>query len=436
MRKSALLGSAALIAALSASSGAWAQCSDNFGVNGGGLVSVSNNGIGAAGQFSPLGSSMNAFISTMNTMNTAFLTTTSAFVSAPGNPRPNQLGGGVWGRDVFGSNEASSTSTATLDLTNVRPTSPGAIGGPGTVVTGAQNCRSSIEQKYGGYQVGADWSILNHGGTGANWHGGITAGAMQLRTRDVTPSAPSTFSLLNIPGTSPAGDLFNTSEVTFVGIYSAYTRGGFFADGLLRFDFYQNSLSEFMSGLSDKGVDARSVSLTYNTGYHMPLHSGWFVEPSAGFVWSNLSINSLSVPGSPAGSGFIVQRGTVSFSDIESELGRASFTVGRTFTHAGVTWQPYFTASVFHEFNGDASATSLIAGSGNPNLDNATLTARSSGGVGTYGQYALGTAAVLGNSGWLSYVRADYRNGDRIEGWGVSAGLRYQFNPVRSEPLK
>jgi autotransporter-like protein len=434
MRKNAFLGSAALIAALSASSGAWAQCSDNFNV-----VASSAATFGPASSFSPFGSSLNAFISTMNTMNTAFLTTTSAFVSAPSNPRPNQLGGGVWGREVFGSNETSSTSTATLDISNVHPTpaqiANGAVGA-GFNVTGAQNCRATVDQRYGGYQVGADWSILNHGGTGANWHWGVTGGAMQLRTRDVTPSAPSTFSTFNIPTISPAGDLFNTSEVTFVGIYSAYTKGGFFADSLLRFDFYQNTLSEAMSGLTDRGLEARSVSVTYNTGYHMPLHSGWFVEPSGGFVWSNLSINTISVPGTLASGAGTVARGTVSFSDIESELGRASFTVGNTFTHAGVTWQPYFTASVFHEFNGNATATSLISGNGAPGIDGSVLTARSSGGVGTYGQYALGTAAVLGNSGWLGYVRGDYRNGDRIEGWGLSAGLRYQFNPVRSEPLK
>src|SRR5262249_43563586 len=49
---------------------------------------------------------------------------------------------------------------------------------------------------------------------------------------------------------------------------------------------------------------------------------------------------------------------------------------------------------------------------------------------------ALGSAAVLGNSGWLGYARADYRIGDHIEGWGVGAGLRYQFSPEPRGSIK
>ncbi len=37
--------------------------------------------------------------------------------------------------------------------------------------------------------------------------------------------------------------------------------------------------------------------------------------------------------------------------------------------------------------------------------------------------------AILPNTGWLSYVRADYRTGDRIDGWTMNGGIRYQLNP-------
>ena len=33
------------------------------------------------------------------------------------------------------------------------------------------------------------------------------------------------------------------------------------------------------------------------------------------------------------------------------------------------------------------------------------------------------------NTGWLGFVRVDYRNGNNIEGWTGNAGLRYQFTP-------
>ena len=49
--------------------------------------------------------------------------------------------------------------------------------------------------------------------------------------------------------------------------------------------------------------------------------------------------------------------------------------------------------------------------------------------VGTYGQYSLGLAAQVANTGWLGFVRVDYKNGDNIEGWTGNAGIRYQFTP-------
>ena len=33
------------------------------------------------------------------------------------------------------------------------------------------------------------------------------------------------------------------------------------------------------------------------------------------------------------------------------------------------------------------------------------------------------------NTGWLGFVRVDYKNGDNIDGWTGNAGLRYQFTP-------
>ena len=48
--------------------------------------------------------------------------------------------------------------------------------------------------------------------------------------------------------------------------------------------------------------------------------------------------------------------------DIESVLGRLSLRVGTNFTHRGLAWQPFFTASVFHEFAGDVFARSVLAG--------------------------------------------------------------------------
>src|SRR6266852_9602547 len=49
--------------------------------------------------------------------------------------------------------------------------------------------------------------------------------------------------------------------------------------------------------------------------------------------------------------------------------------------------------------------------------------------LGTYGQFGVGIAARIVDTGWVSYLRGDYRTGDNIEGWSINGGLRYTFGP-------
>jgi opacity protein-like surface antigen len=422
VRKGAILGGAALAVGLFGSSGAWAQCTDTFNFRAANVPSP--------GQFAPVsvlaplgtGSSLSAFISTINSVNTAFLTNTSAFVSAPGNPQPDQQGSGVWGRVIAGTVDTKTTSAGTLDLSGLAVPQ---------AATGTQTCHTTTRQDYAGYQVGHDISILNGAGSGANWHWGVTAGYFEAKTKDITGAG--TYINPNFPAdpfNTPAGTFSANTQVPFVGIYTAFTKGNFFLDGQARWDFYQNRLSDSANGLFSQELDARGFSLTGNVGYNIPLGSGWFIEPSGGLVWSRVHVDPLNVAGvlQTAAPFAPYARGTVTIEDIDSLLGRASLTVGTNFTSGGVAWQPFFTASVINEFAGDVTARSVIANTGNPGLDGLQLTTSTSR-VGTYGQFALGTAAAIVNTGWVGYARVDYRIGEDIEGWSVNAGLRYQFTP-------
>jgi len=104
-----------------------------------------------------------------------------------------------------------------------------------------------------------------------------------------------------------------------------------------------------------------------------------------------------------------------------------------------MVWQPFVSASVFHEFQGGVTS-SLTS---NFSAISAPLPALSStvstGSLGTYGQFGLGVTMRSIDRGWVGYLRADYRTGDNIEGWSVNGGLRYQFVPDPavggSEPL-
>jgi opacity protein-like surface antigen len=420
-----ILGGAALAMGLMGSTGAWAQCRDNFNF-------IGNLG---GGQFTPVstffplgtGSTLSALTSTINTVNTAFLTSTSAFVSSPGGPQPDQQGGGAWGRVIAGTVDTNTQSVGTLDFSRVTPAL--------TPPTGRQTCDTTTRSDYSGYQVGHDISILNGGGTGANFHIGVTAGYLEARTKDITPAGSYFHANSGLTFFTPAGTFTEDSQVPFAGIYAAFTKGNLALDAQVRMDFYTNSLTDRNNGLFGQELNARGLSVTGNAAYNIPLQNRWFIEPGVGVVWSRVEVDPLNVAGLVSGAGTEFARGTVAIDDINSVLGRASVSAGTTFAHGGITWQPFFTASVFHEFAGDVTARSTILNT-NTNANNAVLTTKSEGGIGTYGQFALGTAAVLGNSGWLGYARTDYRIGDNIDGWSVNAGLRYQFTPGTRGSIK
>ena len=363
-----------MLAGFAGSSGAWAQCSNDI--------------IGGLGFALPLsnGGAVSAIISTINTANTAFLTTTSAFVSAPGGPRPDQQGGGAWGRVIGGSIENSTTGVTNAPF-----------------IPATQVCQTTVRADYAGFQVGHDISILNSGGTGANWHWGVTAGYLEANARDTTIG----------------GTFRGNFQVPFAGVYTAFTKGNLALDGQARWDFYSNTLTDPANGLDGQTFNGRGFSLTGNASYNIPLRGNWFLEPSIGAVWSRVELDQLNVAGNGAASAGFGQ-----IHDIESFLGRVSLSTGTTYAMGHVTWQPFFTASLFHEFKGDV-ATDLTAQFGG--FGDATLTTSR---VGTYAQFGVGSAIVLGNSGWLGYGRLDYRTGENIEGVSVNAGLRYQFSPV------
>ena len=412
--RSILLSGISIVSVMLAAPTAWAQCADNFNVAG-----VGPGTLTPASRVFPLGSgtSVASFVSTINTMNTAFLATNSAFVSAPAVQGTDQQGGGGWSRVVGGSTETKTNSSATLS------------GLPGA--TGQQTCNSVTKQDYVGYQFGQDLSVLNVSGSGANIHFGATAGYFEAKTKDVTPAGSfinPTFGLLS----APAGSFQETSRIPFVGLYGTFTQGQLFADVMARFDAYENILNDGSNGLLSQASNARGYSLTGNVGYNIPIGtSGWFVEPSGGLVVSSVKVDALNVAGITAG-GFQISRGSVVVDDIESRLARGSVTLGTSFTTGSIGWQPYATASIYHEFADNVGATStLYQGSTSTGI---ALTS-SIGRVGTYAQLGLGTAAVFGDSGWLGYVRADYKTGDRIEGISGTAGLRYQFGPQPTRKL-
>jgi opacity protein-like surface antigen len=363
--------------------------------------------------------------------NIAFLSQSNAFVAAPADPLPGQNGGGVWVRGVGGN--------LTLDSnTKVSTTTPFFGPAPPTNST----CSTKYSETFAGFQVGSDISKLNIGGW--NVHAGLTAGGIEA-SGDIVGGSP--VGGLFPPGGPPglpgaSGQVPNniTSQSPFVGAYIAATNGGFFVDSLVRYNNYDVSLNSPLSYLFNQKIDAHGYSVSGSIGYNynLPNSGGWFVEPSAGLIWSRTSVGVLNeispfaLP-PPINGGF---SGTAQTNDITSIIGRVGLRVGTTVEVGGFVVQPFVAASVWHDFAGDIT-TSLIVPviGGTPQL----VSNWSSSNVGTFGQYSVGVSTQPA-AGWFAFARLDYRDGSELRSLSGVGGLRYQFTPdankIASMPVK
>ena len=394
------------------------QYSNNF-------MPINCSGTISFGQGSPvenlgfLGSTAGAISSTISSVvggvNTAFLGQQgSAFISAPGNPAPDQAGGGVWARALAGEVTTKSGTSNT--------------GAGSGVISGNDlntRCSNSVQQFYSGMQVGTDLSRLNINGW--NVHVGATAGYLGSTASD---------------DNAGSSGMRSAVEVPFLGGYVAATHGNFFADLMVRGDFYNLNLASPGLGLESQPMGARGLSVSASAGYKFSLPDNYFIEPSAGFVWSNTKVDPVhtTVPdgfyGYPTTIG-----GTVATSDVASRIGRLGVRAGTTITTSNVVYQPFVSASVFHEFAGDVQASySFCPGcsklQGDPTAELGYTQQSRTSRVGTYGQFSAGLAAQIVDTGWLGFVRADYRTGSNIEGYAGNIGLRYQFSPDAARPLQ
>jgi len=360
------------------------------------------------------------------------------------------MGGGVWGRAVGGVVETKSETIGTVDTSQARGSGSN---GPAPVppVTGTGTCKGELKETYGGYQFGFDLGALNLGGTGGNLHFGVMAGYFDSRSRDVTGDLAYQKVLPGIGGVidtldiySPAGGFRAETQVPFLGLYSAFTQGNFVVDVQVRQDFYLMRMTDQLNGLSDQPQQASGISVLGNLAYKLPLPADWFIEPSGGLILLSRSgrpdqrARFSNLP--------VLQPGTVTIDDIESVMGRASVRIGTTIKAGPITSSPFVTGTVFHEFAKDATATSRIGGPEQYpctllfsqslcNLQNVPsfflnqyhnqILSTSTSRVGTFYQVGLGSAAAFGNSGWLGYGRVDFKFGDNVEGWNLSAGHRY-----------
>jgi opacity protein-like surface antigen len=408
-----------LATGLLGSQGALAQSCGNLTLTGnsggapyaiGGTIAAIGSGISAG----------NAIAGAVQAANTAFLTQSTAFVSAPGNPPANSEGAGVWFRNVGGELDLKSTTQVSGSIAAV-PANPG-LGTPAFGQgTGSTTCNSTFHQTFAGFQLGQDVAKLNFAG-GWNLHLGTTAGFLET-SGNVTQG--------NILG----GTFNSTTQAPFLGSYAVLTKGDFYVDGLIRYDYFQTDLNSPTANIFDQKVDAHGWTLAASTGYNYKIpNSKWFVEPSLGVVWSKETIGAINTTSPLAATGFFAAfnySGTAQPNDIDTFIGRAGVRVGTLIETSNLVLQPFVAASVWHDFSGDITASYSSC----PNcffvngLPSALAAHLSTNNIGTFGQYSLGISGQVLNTGWLGFARVDYRDGPNMNGLSGTGGIRYQFTP-------
>jgi opacity protein-like surface antigen len=371
--KRLFFGAPVFVVGLLTASGAWAQCAGS--ITGPGIVKP--QGQAYSGAVGSLGAAL-------DTLNTSFLGQGDAFVTSPSSQQANFTAGGAWARGIGGELETKSVTIITSS------------GNAGSII-----CNTTIRETYGGIQVGQDVATVNLNGSGANIHFGFTGGYLQSNSHDLNGYTTS-----------------NGMDASFVGGYATLIMGNWYADLLYRRDFYQVSETLGSLGIFNQGLAGTGFAYGASLGYKADLASGWFIEPSAGIIVSRSAFDNFNTQFQGP-----IPFGQVAFTDIESTLGRAGLRIGTSLAAGEWAIEPFVALSAWHEFAG-ASRTSayfpFVLESAN------TSTSR----IGTYGQYGIGFTSQLANSGWLGYARLDYRNGENVEGLGINAGLRYQFNPT------
>jgi hypothetical protein len=260
-----------------------------------------------------------------------------------------------------------------------------------------------VKTDFDAYEVGVDTGRLNVGGGGWNAHFGVMAGAVTASANEQLSGSGTTVKF----------------DIPFAGIYGVLTNGPLFMDMEYRHDWIDTHVSNITANLNNADLKGHGDTVSGSTGYHVALPAQWFVEPSAGFGFSQTQFDTLGTnPGQAAQS---IAAGTVNFDSLSSFLVHAGARVGTTVALDTFAFQPFATLSVWRELEGQSAAT-FAQTNGNPDPFNLSR-------VGTFFQAGLGVSAQVANTGLIGFARGDLRWGDNLNGASIVGGLRYSFAP-------
>ena len=333
----------------------------------------------------------------------------SPFVSGLAYEDEDPCGYGMWGRAIGG--VADST---------------------GSVTQGGEEGRAfdgTISADYAGIQLGGDYACFN--GAVNGWDlavGGIlgvNTGSTSQPVFAINTESDSNFSGLRTSTTTVDFDQF------YAGAYATAVKGPIAVDLQYRLEtteFSATNVGATLNGVQLPGLglnnttfgsEASTLSGAISYFYNIPETELTFV-PTAGFSYTQISTDPIN----------FADRGVVQIDDFDSQIGFVGGTLARSrFGDDGVSaTRQFMSATVYSDFaDGPESIFTPADDSGDRTLTSENL--------GTYGELSAGVNYVRilqpGEFGDVKQVsasgRLDVRFSDRLDSYGLTGQLRFQF---------
>jgi hypothetical protein len=322
---------------------------------------------------------------------------TSPFVAGLAYEDEDPCGAGVWGRATGGSADSSGTVTQ----------------------EDGRSDNGTINASYAGVQLGGDYACFN--GAINGWDlavggiFGINAGSTSQPVFAIDPETNTGLSTDQVGSTSVDFDQI------YAGLYVTAVNGPIAVDLQYRVEGTDFSANNAAIGLTSATFKSEATTLSGAVSYFYPIaDTDLTLVPTVGFAYTQVSTSGINFDGF----------GSLQVQDFDSQIGFAGATLAKSsFGDDGVSaTRQFLSATIYSDFAVDPSSIfSPSDGSGARNLISQNL--------GTYGELSVGVNYVrilqpneLGSVKQISAsVRADARFSDRLESYGVTPQIRFQF---------
>ena len=311
----------------------------------------------------------------------------------------------------------------------------------GSTTTDLGTYQNDLDANYTGVQAGFDRSCNDVELAGWDLSYGATFGANFGNISQPVYDFDVTSGLID-PSTVTSTNRQSFTQL-YGGVYLAAAKDDLFADVQLRYESASFDLSNIAaSGYDGLGVAAQdyetsglTISGSVGRAFLISEEKGLSLVPTIGFSYGRQKVDNIAFDN---GTTDTSDDGVLVIDDIQSRIGFASVALTKLdILPSGTEAIRYFgTATVYNDFSERTVAKYYQStdGAGNPDYSTDPLVSTSDN-LGVYGELSLGlNYTKLMNTGTAMAVRqldaslrADGRFGENMDGWGLTAQVRFSF---------